>query len=159
MFNLWQNSYILTARAWNKDWGSDLSTPSELMHEKSWLLKDVYIRQPGSLCLDSIFLCIIIYQNTPVRIYLGECPRGYTKLFLLHFPTGEIKAVTPLPWSKYDFFSLSGSCWILPYIWSYIDVIISLQSEGLELSDLGFFLLVFFCWFFSWKKIRYPSLW
>lgn len=38
MFNviLWQNPCILSGRAQSKDWGTDLSTPSKLTHEKSW---------------------------------------------------------------------------------------------------------------------------
>lgn len=153
MFNLWQNPCILTARAQNKDWGSDLSTPSELLHEKSWLLKDVYIRQPGSFSLDSIFLYIIIYQNTPVRIYLGECPRGYTKLFLLPFPTGKVKAVTPLPWSMtfsacqvpVEFYLIFGHTVMVDFssffstIWSFTDVLqrnrrIPYQCNPVEIS-------------------------
>lgn len=105
MFNfiLWQNLCILTARAGSKDWGTDLSALSKLMHEKSWCnltLKGCPHRQPGSLLLYSIILYIIIYQNTPVRIYLGQCPRGFTNFFLFHFlTTSKVKLTTPLLWS------------------------------------------------------------
>lgn len=159
MFNLWQNPCILTARAQNKDWGSDLSTPSELLREKSWLLKDVYIRQPGSFFLDSIFLYIIIYQNTPVRIYLGECPRGYTKLFLLPFPTGKVKAVTPLPWSMtfsacqvpVEFYLIFGHTVMVDFSSFFPQSGVSLMYyKGTEGSHSNVIL-----WIFQWKIVDY----